>query len=436
MKKKISICLAAFAALVLAAALLCGTAAAEDGSPFAGDWQLRYHRDAHTAEKDALNPSYYGLEVTMTLLEDGTVRLTEIHEGETTVTGGTWTQTKKNECVVAFDGLDTVTFRLANGVLRSIGKTREYYTYTQHDTAGEMSLGLPVDAYHFPDAGFRQYIIDYFGYIEDYTPYLSTKEIHEVKELSISGKNFTSLQGIQYLTELTALYCDGLPITELDVSACAKLKTLSCRDCKLEKLTLGGALQLVSVHCENNRLASLDAAGLPRLKELDCENNRLEELLVSGDGALQELGCSTNSLTELDASGCGRLKTLYCSGNRLEALSLDGDKALQELCCSGNRLTGINLEPAKALQKADLSDNSELSAVTLGKHSQLAGLTLWGTAVTELDLSGCPRLQKLARREKDGSYTMLDTNKNGSVYLYLHGPVRIILNAKVTIEPD
>ena len=468
MKNNISGRLPVMAALGLILLLLCAMVppAAAEESPFYGDWQLRYMRRAKEPESYNTNPSLYHLEVTMTLNEDGTAQMTEVQDGRTTVFRGTWTSEKKNDCIVAFENSDTLRFRLAKGVLKSYDG-REIFTFTQHDTAGEMSLGLPVDAYHFPDANFRAFLINYFYYIPDFTPYLDQKEIKSLQELRIIGNsNITSLEGIRYFTELTTVYCPDLPLRELDVSGLTKLKELDCSNCGLESLNVSGCTQLTTLRCYGNRLKTLDVSGLAKLKEVRCENNLLESLNISGctqlsimncrgnrlaslDASalprLAELNCEGNLLEELNTAGCTKLATLACGGNSFRTLELNGLSALQGfsyeggqletltltncgklaevdcrnnrlteltlsglsslrfLYCSGNRLKALDLSACKALQQLYGSDNAELSAVTLGNNSHLACVELLGTAIRELDISGCPKLKKLAVKKKDGT---------------------------------
>ena len=85
---------------------------------------------------------------------------------------------------------------------------------------------------------------------------LTDEEILNISYLDISGREISSLQGIEYFTSLTYL------------------------------------------SCSKNHLTSLDVSKNPALKYLDCDNNRLTSLDVSKNTALQSLNCDFNPLSK------------------------------------------------------------------------------------------------------------------------------------------
>ncbi len=366
-------------------------AAGADGSEFLGEWQLRLFTPAQS-NYDCY-PYSYSFEATLSIREDGTAELTEVTSDHTAVFRGAWTSKRKNEITIAFEDSDTVSFRLNGGVMKSYGG-RGTMTFTQHDTQGELTIGLPIDEYHFPDPKFRAYLKDCFGYIQDWIPYLSQKEIKTLKELDCRNTDIDSLAGVRYLTELTTLICPG------------------------------------------KNLEALDLSGLKKLKELECQNNRLASLNLSGCASLVSIDCSGNQLTELDLSGLTKLKTLNCGNNLLEALNTSEARSLELLWVVKNRLSALNVENNTKLKKLDAHGNSSLAEARFGKNSSLDWLNLNGTAVRELDLTGCGKLRQLAVKLPGANlYQLARKTRSGTATLYTENEVTVRFSDKITVSP-
>ena len=127
--------------------------------------------------------------------------------------------------------------------------------------------GIAINETNFPDENFRNWLKSQ-SYGSDGV--LTDTEIASVTSISIPSKSIKSLQGIEFFTALTVLYCDNNQLTTLDVSK---------------------NMALTSLSCSINQLTALD---------------------VSKNTALTELSCFSNQLTALDVSGCTALTDLYC----------------------------------------------------------------------------------------------------------------------------
>ena len=77
---------------------------------------------------------------------------------------------------------------------------------------------------------------------------------------------------------------------------------------------------LTALNCDNISLTSLDVSGLTALTYLSCYYNSLTSLDVSGLTALTTLFCTNNPLTSLDVSGLTALTTLFCTNCSLTSL--------------------------------------------------------------------------------------------------------------------
>ena len=84
-------------------------------------------------------------------------------------------------------------------------------------------MAIELSSYNFPDETFRKYLRK-FDVTGDNK--LASAERNAVKEIDVSGKGITTLEGISYFPNLFYLNCKKNQLTELDVSKNAQLKGL------------------------------------------------------------------------------------------------------------------------------------------------------------------------------------------------------------------
>lgn len=201
---------------------------------------------------------------------------------------------------------------------------------------------LFAQLYTIPDPNFRvalkAKIPNAFNEFEQLN--VAHADVKSLTSLSIGEKNIASLDGLQYFTNLTTLYCPGNQLTSLPTLP-SKLFSLQCVNNQLTSLpTLPSTLNDIS--CTNNKLTALPA--LPAsLTTLSAENNQLSALPAL-PASLVRLYCGGNKLTSLPALP-STLSTLYCGTNQLSTLP-DLPASLTVLYCSENRLTSLPTLPA------------------------------------------------------------------------------------------
>ena len=305
--------------------------------------------------------------------------------------------------------------------------------FSQHPDFPPLPVAV-IDETAFPDPAFRRYVLSNIDWDGDGVLY--SEEIDRTYSISCSNYGIKSLQGIEVFDKLSYLYCEANSLTELDLSGCPSLLSLSCIDNALTELDLSGCPMLTSLYCSSNALtelnlgncsglttldcsgnllATLDLSGNPQLQFLNCYDNLirglnlsgntaltivycygnlLSELDVSGLTALTTLSCDGNLLKELDLSGCGALRTLNCSGNDLMALELDGCVSLTTLDCYQNGLTNLDLSTCDGLRRLRCANN-RLSALDFRGYPSLTTLSCQNNELTELHVSGCAALKAL-----------------------------------------
>ena len=199
---------------------------------------------------------------------------------------------------------------------------------------------IAINAANFPDANFRT-VVSTFDKNGDGK--LNEAEIAAVTEIDCSGKNISSLKGIEYFTALTYLDCNGNQLTTLDVSNNTSLTTLWCNGNQLTTLDVSKNTALTYLDCDVNQLTALDVSKNTALTSLFCEENQLTTLDVSNNTALEQLRCSENQLTALDVSKNTALTELECESNSYD-ITLNANRSYDLSKLPGN----FNASKAKA----------------------------------------------------------------------------------------
>ncbi len=201
---------------------------------------------------------------------------------------------------------------------------------------------VEINETNFPDANFRQYIID-AGFDTDGNGTLSEAEIGNVTGIRCNQKSISSLAGIEFFTALNNLDCPSNQLTSLDVSKNTALTSIRCSSNQLTNLNVSKNTALTVLWCNSNQLTNLDVKENEALAELRCDDNLLTSLDVSHNTALTTLRCDSTQLTSLDVSGCTALTKLNCKSNQLTSLDVSKNSALTSLDCSFNQLTSLDL---------------------------------------------------------------------------------------------
>ena len=230
----------------------------------------------------------------------------------------------------------------------------------------------------FPDHIFRAYVLENFD--TDGDGKISKEEAEAVTKIIVVMCNIKSLEGIQYFTNLTHLYCYYNQLTTLDVSKNTQLTTLWCYSNQLTTLDVSKNTQLTELYCYSNQLTTLDVSGCTQLTELRCYSNQLTTLDVSGCTQLTELYCYSNQLTTLDVSKNTQLTLLYCYSNQLTTLDVSKNTQLKYLYCDSNQLTTLdvsktNLGNSTRSYPLSCAPMSTLKTLYLKKGWSIKGIT-------------------------------------------------------------
>ena len=114
---------------------------------------------------------------------------------------------------------------------------------------------IAIDETHFPDKVFREQIIAEFD--KDGDSVLSVDEISKAQFLNLHGmKTISSLEGIQYLTNLQSLDVSTTSVSDLSPVKNSSLKRLDCRSSKVGSVDLTRYPNLEAFLCDNTSINS------------------------------------------------------------------------------------------------------------------------------------------------------------------------------------
>jgi hypothetical protein len=263
---------------------------------------------------------------------------------------------------------------------------------------------VPLDEAHFPDPVFRDYIEQKVNV--DANGMISEAAAKRLVQIRLFQEGLTSLEGIQYFTELLWLNSSYHRLSSIDLYYNTKLETVS----------LFGSY-----------IPSIDVSNNKELKQLDLTYNELTSLDVSNNPKLEQLSVSSGKLSHLDISNNPKLKSLKCAYNSFTAMDYPNHPSLEFMECDYNpKLTSINLSGCAALKRLDTHRCYALASIDLTGCTKLEDVRVYENALTKLDLSDSKSLKFMECRRNplgsldlsgQGQLTYLDCSYNSLSFL-------------------
>ena len=279
----------------------------------------------------------------------------------------------------------------------------------------------------FEDASFKAYMIANFD--KDKDGEISYDEALSVNRIVVCTDTIASMVGIEYMTNLTYLNCngshvwnnatakydDGGILKSLDVTKNTKLQRLYCGFNELTELDVTNNTSLGLLYCDGNELRSIDISknaslysfkandnllesinvrNNPKLSFINVSGNKLTSIDVSNNPLLDNLTCESNQLTSIDVSGNSRLRALYIGSNAIASVDVSGNPELVSLYCSNMKLSSIDVSKNNKMEILGCYYN-EISKIDLSNNPSLTNLYCYGNNIKELDLSYNNKLKHL-----------------------------------------
>lgn len=255
----------------------------------------------------------------------------------------------------------------------------------------------------FEDTHFKAYMIANFD--KDKDGEISFDEALSVIKIAVCTDTIASLAGIEHMTNLTYLSCNGSHVWN---STTAKYEDGGI----LKNLDISKNSKLTTLYCNYNQLTSLDVSQNTKLTTLLCSSNQLTSLDVSKNTELSTLHCNYNQLTSLDVTNNTSLSTLYCEGIDLDGIDIQNNPLLSILGADENRLSTIDLTNNPKLSYVSLTSN-KLTTIDVSKNSELQYFYVGYNGLTSIDVSRNPELMFI--HCQNNQLTSIDVSNNSKL---------------------
>ncbi|MDR2205184.1 MAG: T9SS type A sorting domain-containing protein [Flavobacteriaceae bacterium] len=268
-----------------------------------------------------------------------------------------------------------------------------------------------------PDANFKAALLSHNPVIDTNSDgEISQAEAAAVANLNVNNKSISSLQGIEFFTNLSDLQCQFNQLSILNLSNNINLQILDCGYNQLSTLDFSNNVNLQSLICRNNQLTSLNVSNNINLTtRIWCEFNQLSTLDVSNNINLKYLSCGNNQFPTLDISNNTNLEILDCSYNPFTTtLDLSNNANLLTLGCRGSQLTTLDVSNNINLQNLSCSDN-QLTTLDVSNNTNLKWLDFQNNQIEMLDVSNNVNLQQLWCR--NNQLSTLDVSNNADLQM-------------------
>ena len=255
------------------------------------------------------------------------------------------------------------------------------------------TFSIQAQVINIPDANFKAKLIA-LGLDDNGNGQIEMAETVEVYILNLQNSNISSLEGIQYFTEMDWLDCSGNNISDLSV-----LNTFS---------------YFSYLSCSNNNLTSLDLSNFSSIMYLICSNNQLTSLDISSlqDASIEQLIANNNNLITLNLKN-GRPDMVF-------QLNIDNNPNLSYVCVNNNHEAYYNSyfqSPNITLLglPVNVVVNSYCNFTPGGNY-----FTINGTAHFDADSNGCSVLDSGYANFKvaisNGTTTLTTLTNTGGFY--------------------
>ncbi|AZA82607.1 T9SS C-terminal target domain-containing protein [Chryseobacterium lactis] len=218
-----------------------------------------------------------------------------------------------------------------------------------------------------------------------------------LKKISISANAHLGSADISNLTTLEDIYfgeSSNVNFTSLDLSNNINLKKLYIIKPNLTSLTFNTLSNLEYVNIQKTKITSLDFTNSPLLANLDIDKNSLLSTLnIQNNSNLKYITISTSPLlTSLSVQNNPNLLGLTVGGTSISSLNLTGLTAMFNLSLGDNKITSLDVSPATNLVFLSLGEDF-LTSIDASQNPKLASISAVGNALTHVNVkNGKPTL--------------------------------------------
>ncbi len=201
---------------------------------------------------------------------------------------------------------------------------------------------------YIPDENFKARINYYLRQPPSYNPTIA--DLNGIIGYFYAGNsNITSIEGAQYLTNLTRLILDENQISDIStISDLPNLIWLHLNENQISDISvLSGLSNLISLYLNNNQISDISSiSDIPDLAVLDLNENQISDISVlSGLTNLRWLYLSDNQISDIsDFSDLTNLISVDLSYNQINDISVINNLTnIKRLYLSNNKISDISV---------------------------------------------------------------------------------------------
>ncbi|MBP3838619.1 MAG: hypothetical protein ILA04_05735 [Prevotella sp.] len=278
------------------------------------------------------------------------------------------------------------------------------------------------NATNFPDANFRAYLKEVYGFLGFTTEgvVISAENLKNIIGINCAQRSIGSIKGVEYFPELMNIGCQQNNIKEIDMSKNIKLNHLFCfENPELTTLKLPATSTLTQVYCQDGKLTSLDVSKNPNLLHLFCHGNLITNIDLSKNKELLKFHIGGNRISRIDVSNNTKLDELGIQGHNISGtLDLSRHTKLVLLYAFDNAFTSIKLPTSNTLEILYVNNN-RLKTLDLSRCSKLTELGVgWQTSTDDLFILSNTKVA--IPRDADGvavNYTNMSLDGTGKTMI-------------------
>ena len=296
--------------------------------------------------------------------------------------------------------------------------------------AAEASSAVAVSSANFPDAKFRQYILDNIDTDKD--KMLSAAEIKAAKTIDVSGLGISNLKGIESFTYATDLFAANNKLTSVNITKNTKVAYLNLSNNSLAgTLDLSKCTNLRVVKYGSNKLTKVVMPSKKYLKNLDFVDASSNKFTTQANAGLNigdtdyvknlsEVNVSNNAITSFNCAGFQGILDLR--NNKITNLKLENSKEgsqVVSLYLDGNSLSktpSIDFTPEWIAVPQQFSCDAGVSSkVKMLKATASITSATWDQIVVNVGSSTDDASYKLEKKTGNGTYETVKTWDNGDL---------------------
>ena len=151
----------------------------------------------------------------------------------------------------------------------------------------------------------------------------------ELRHLNLRLNKLTAID-LSHNNKINDINLYGTDIKSLDLSPVTLLEHMDLGCCHMESLNLRGLNKLIDMWIYANDYKSIDLSSLQNAETISldwCDN--LQSVTFPGEGRLVKFYCRNSAIQKLDVSQLDKLKELWCSSPRTEFLYISESQSLE-----------------------------------------------------------------------------------------------------------